>query len=416
MENTSSYFEQAQLSMAAYSLNLQRGMSGSSDVNYVTLLRGNMSEVQAKAFADTYRVVGQYNDPTGFSGTVFERTDGEIFFAIRGSQNIFTEEGNLDVATDLLEIGREGVAVNQGLSMFNWLQRLYGAPGSSVQQFRYENGTIGTFTDTATGELNGKAGQITVSGHSLGGHLAMMLGRMAPDIFQNVYTYNAPGFDSGIWADIFGPPDPPAVTSEGFFSLLQNVAADLVTGNLGNTWNSSSVSNIDVEGDIVSDVGFRSGDQKTIFSETATKVIGKAKPAHDVKELTDALAVYNLLSEFNPNAGLDDITPVLKAASNEADKSLESVLNVFVDLFGVGGKVATGDRDALYQRIDDISEYRLENVSQAQWVSLAGFIPGYSRVGCTGAIGLYLRPRKAKPICSRKCRQFLRRPGAQQVQ
>ena len=43
----------------------------------------------------------------------------------------------------------------------------------------------------------------------------MMLGRMAPDIFQNVYTYNAPGFDSGIWADIFGPPDPPAVTSEG---------------------------------------------------------------------------------------------------------------------------------------------------------------------------------------------------------
>ena len=140
------------------------------------------------------------------------------------------------------------------------------------------------------------------------------------------------------------------------------------------------------------------GDQKTIFSETATKVIGNAKPTHDVKELTDALAVYNLLSEFNPNAGLDDITPLLKAASNEATKSLESVLNVFVDLFGVGGKVATGDRDALYQRIDNIAEFRLSNVSQAQWISLAGFIPDILASAAPAELGFIYALEKLNPF------------------
>ena len=34
---------------------------------------------------------------------------------------------------------------------------------------------------------------LTVTGHSLGGHLALLFGRFFPEVTDHVYTYNAPG-------------------------------------------------------------------------------------------------------------------------------------------------------------------------------------------------------------------------------
>jgi len=73
MTTLSQNFEQAQLSLAAYALNLQRGMFEYDDTNYLNSLeRAGMSRFQAAEFAKTYSVLDQYTDPaTGFSATVF---------------------------------------------------------------------------------------------------------------------------------------------------------------------------------------------------------------------------------------------------------------------------------------------------------------------------------------------------------
>ncbi len=71
-------------------------------------------------------------------------------------------------------------------------------------------------------------------------------------------------------------------------------------------------------------------------------------------QITDALAVYNLLGSLNASLTLSDITPILKAGANTPEESLEGIVNGLGDLFGVGTQVATDNRNALYARIQAI--------------------------------------------------------------
>ena len=344
MDTIADYFEQAQLSMAAYAPSLLSGAFGSQNPDYVTSLKlAGMSQKQAEEFANAYTVVDQYTDPTGFSGTVFSK-GGVNYLAIRGSENVFTGAGAIDwFGADFDDIGTEGIAISQGLAMFNWVQRLYGTPGSAVVQYTYNaNGTISTFTDTATGELNGQPTSLSVTGHSLGGHLAMMLGRMAPGLFNNVYTYNAPGFD------VFGT----GLTSAGFFDVLSNAPAPL-TGAIGADWNTNGIINTNVEGDAVHGAGFVPGKSDIVFSESANQGI---IDAHSIKALTDALAVYDVLGSLDATLGLNQITPFLEAGSNKPNESLEAIVNAVGDLVGAGTKIAIDDRNALYTRLQAIDQ------------------------------------------------------------
>ena len=97
MNNISTYFEQAELALAAYS-NFTPEMRPDE---YVTALEDNgngMTAVQATRFASTWRVVTQYTDPiTGVSATVFQAvTGGQTCLAIRGT------DGTMDVLADYL--------------------------------------------------------------------------------------------------------------------------------------------------------------------------------------------------------------------------------------------------------------------------------------------------------------------------
>src|SRR3989344_8035387 len=95
MATITDYFQQAQLSLAAYALGLQREMLGQGYPGYVpALIDAGMSDAQAKNFADTYAVVDQYNDSsTGFSATVFQNVHtGEYSLAIRGTEGLFDRD------------------------------------------------------------------------------------------------------------------------------------------------------------------------------------------------------------------------------------------------------------------------------------------------------------------------------------
>ena len=106
MTTITNLFEQSQLSMASYALNLTPGIS---DNLYTDKLEATgMSQTQAEIFADTYEVIDQYTDTvsgTGFSGTVFKnRVTGEYAFAIRGTE--FPGDIYADfVLADLADIG-----------------------------------------------------------------------------------------------------------------------------------------------------------------------------------------------------------------------------------------------------------------------------------------------------------------------
>lgn len=65
------YFEQAQLSLAAYALDLQTGMFGGGEGSpyHTRLVAAGMSSAQATEFANDYAVVDQYTDATIKNGT-----------------------------------------------------------------------------------------------------------------------------------------------------------------------------------------------------------------------------------------------------------------------------------------------------------------------------------------------------------
>jgi len=341
MATITDYFEQAELSVAAYALGLTSGISGAAYTN--KLEAAGMSKTQANTFATTYTVIDQYTDPSGFSATIFDK-GGIKYFAIRGTEDLFSFSGANDWLTNIADVGADGIAISQGIALFNYLQRLEGAAGNSVVQYMYDSSTqtIDTTTGIATGLLSGQS--VSVAGHSLGGQLAMMMSRLAPGMVNSVYTYNAPGFDK------FGT----GLTSEGFFNLLSNAPIGPITGPIGSGWNGSIMSHLDVPGDVVSGIGFTPGSQQsflTLFSEMANQGV---IDAHSKDDLTDALAVYTLLDGVGGSLSFDQITPILQAGSNLPEESLEGIVNALGDLFGVGATVTTGLRDELYTRIETI--------------------------------------------------------------
>ena len=387
MATISEYSEQAQLSQAAYASGLIKDMLGGGNTGdpsgYADLLiDGGMSETQAIDFANKYTVVDQYEDPeSGFSGTVFQDTSGKVVMAMRGTQpTAFLT----DWPTNIADIGSDGIAIDQGIAMYNWYQRLITPVGSEAVQFVYhkEISALGKIINPAWleckkvtvegagvnegGGLVGKS-DIAVTGHSLGGHLAMIMSRIAPDLVTSTLTFNAPRFDTNFALDWSVIPFPQltlsttALTCEGFFDLLS--AAELenyVTNTLtGDSWTLRKITNTRIEGDVVSLIGDLqgAGDQLQLFSESINE---GPIDAHDMKAIADALAVYDLIAQIDSNLTLDSITGILKASSNIGEYSLESVVSSLGGLFVTDLNKRTGseynaDRDQLYQDIKDIT-------------------------------------------------------------
>jgi len=153
------------------------------------------------------------------------------------------------LVADIEHIGLVGFAFEQAVSMFNYIQRLQAIEGDDVlqltlrQQVRSDDlptpqvepliaaprnkvGLVDYFwfeTETVVGAGLGKISEgdtITLTGHSLGGHLATFALCLFPDLFDQAVTFNASGFDPttaeelGLWShqltdeflsELFGP-------------------------------------------------------------------------------------------------------------------------------------------------------------------------------------------------------------------
>jgi len=169
------------------------------------------------------------HDDTGFAATLFQK-GGENVLAIRGVEPTVTVT---DAVRDLLGasvagIGLLGVALNQLVDLVNLVQRLYGtgmvaqlraefamtpagAPGAIVLPLKgvsvpspipgFPSVETTVYLSLSTYETQGRgvlaAGdKITLTGHSLGGHLAIAAAQLLGNrINSDVYVYNSPGFD-----------------------------------------------------------------------------------------------------------------------------------------------------------------------------------------------------------------------------
>lgn len=316
------YLKNAELSLAAYALDLYQGMPLLEYKD--ALLNAGMSASQAEQFAATYTISHQYTDPSGFSATVFKRAD-ETFFAIRGTEFGLDSTFPYIDATDLGDVltdaalGLGDVASNQVIAMYNYYERLLAGSGEAASQLVEVVGDSGTYLrlDTVAGIGLGKAldfsGPLIVSGHSLGGYLGMAFGRLFGSDVGQLYTYNAPGFSDSV-ANTFFAEVNRALGIAGPSNFLDDSRSTNVYAHDGFSLAAGYLTTYGVE--------------TPIFIENAGVIDN-----HDIERLTDSLALYDLFARIQPTIQLATITDILKAASKNVNDTLETTLDSLADLF-----------------------------------------------------------------------------------
>ncbi len=315
MTTITEYFGQAQLSLAAYAVDLQTGMSSSSvdGINYITSLKAaGMTATQATDFANTYTVLAQSVPTTnGFSATLFQNNQtGQKTLAIRGSDNL------TDYLTDVVDVAVLGGTFGQEqyTSLNNFYQQLI---------------TQGMLSSSEN---------FSVTGHSLGGFLAQAFSVDHSGTVAQTYTYNAPGIGGAI-----------AEVLSWLGVTNTNVAV-------------SNMTNIQAFGlSATAGLGTLLGNVQEVFTEVQNNPLNN----HKLGFLTDSLVVYGLFAQLDPSLntdsnGLATITNILKASSNVAANSLESTITALGKLFGITNATFTGsefdnNRDLLYKAVNDIS-------------------------------------------------------------
>lgn len=192
LENPSDEHIKALLSNLAYE-NLSTGFNFSNLDNSFSIAEKNYLNENFEVLS-----VSDSNE-SGFQGCFLKNTKtNEIIFAIRG-----TETDKLEDVDDDLDIINSGMAYKQFIDAYNYYIKTVTATGDTGRLLTYANqqpaeGTA--YIDTGdghyiyfedfTGTGNGYS-NVSITGHSLGGHLAALLGVITGN---ETTIFNAPGY------------------------------------------------------------------------------------------------------------------------------------------------------------------------------------------------------------------------------
>lgn len=300
----SDYLKHAELAQAAYT-NLASGIIDGLGRKELQEEAG-MSLTQAQTFATNWTVIDQYTDLSGVSATIFEDSDGNRHLAIRGTESLG------DINADYI--------------------LAWGFPSYLNPQFVQLRGQINTWL--ANGDLTSG---FTVTGHSLGGYLAVAVGTWYSNVVDQTYTYNAPGL-GGVVGNVF----------DEFRAAFGFSDTDLIPDTV-NIRGSAGLS-------LISGLGAQLAPPVFIETEFSMNPINN----HSIVTLTDALAVYNLIATIDPSVNVGVINGLFLASAAASRATLEAVVSGFGQLLVEGFVPRTGthydsDREALYADLKSIT-------------------------------------------------------------
>ena len=205
---------------------------------------------------------------------------------------------------------------------------------------------------------------VTVAGHSLGGHLTAAFARLFPENVEHAYMVNGAGFgtDKNPLAEAHGMP---SYNINSIFSQLDGATdfdASKITNIIGDK-------NVPVVGfDVVSQdwtIGlYQPGEKTDLFIESGVKdTLG-----HGSGQMTDTMSVMSLFGQIDDSlnsstiqVALEKLNPIFDNIAKDDSQTLESVLfNLEKLLSGKNDnsvkQITTDDRNALYQKITELSD------------------------------------------------------------
>ena len=278
------------------------------------------------------------NLPSGLAATLFqESSTGHKVLAFRGTE--FSSGWLQDVWGADVDIAFNGIAYGQILALYNYINTLKTPAGTAVTQYTFERSLFAPenkpyFTVSLVGlpiyyvslapsnvsavglGLIGAGEKISVTGHSLGGHLALAFSKIFPNLLEQAYVYDGAGVgsplnpaDANAFLSLFG-----VSQNTGFSSNITDVYAwpgfeVTATGLLGHPAN-----------------------RIPIFIET-----DGITTSHVIGELTDSLSLYTLFKMIDPTANENylKVDRILQGTTDLDVKTNEVILHQLSKIYGI---------------------------------------------------------------------------------
>jgi Ca2+-binding RTX toxin-like protein len=305
--------------------------------------------------------------------------------AIRGTELVDTGDLNADA-----DIVGNGAAYSQIVAMVNWWARVSAGKGQLVDQYRLATYSASSVPPGAvvlreadfevvvleaappvasTGEVAEALAKdpdlkIDVTGHSLGGHLAMAFSTLFGAQVGQTVVFNAPGFiDSG--------------TNRAFFDALGGVVP--TPGSVTNLFNviadEALIGGVPVSP--IAGMHSRPGIWIGVATENqwlSDEPVPHAALNHSMVSIVDSLAVYKLLKDLAPALTEGEYKQIVHLGAQGTAGSYERIVDSLQALFGIDRvllPVGNGNRERLYQAVYEVSE----NHNYQQHLGLLEILP-----------------------------------------
>jgi hypothetical protein len=280
-----------------------------------------------------------------------------LFKNIQTDEYVFANRGTAGVddivLADVFGIVLQGKAIGQILDMYRYFRRLETPEGQTVNYTESEISLLKGFAgftnldlitletgitqDIGIGAITSGT-SVTVSGHSLGGHLSTWFPQFFGTQTDHVYTFNGAGIG-------------------GFSVEILDLLNQLILNGQMFTKPIDGFTNVYAQPglEVTAGTGTYVGDILPVYIEDQGLISGNLLIAnHSINLLVDSLAVYQIVNAIDPSLNMPQIKHLFEASANKPEESLEAMVNALGHFLKAGTKLGIDVREQLYSRLHAI--------------------------------------------------------------